>query len=153
MQYPILDPFFEIGTLILERDGLYFRYRGEITTQKTGFIRLYRHSAGNTVPLGLFRDLEGVSVCEGRLSARAMGEPDGAHFSICKTPWMPIAEDGVFTALQRSFEDGREVIVPLQDTFPEKLLPYFCFLQQKTVEGASCLSLMLDKQGSPFLAD
>ena len=156
LSYPAFDMFTQVGEISLAQDGLYLLIRGEIHSERDGFLHLYAHGENRTEQLGLFIPQGERLSLQCRISLRRMEEIQKPRFSINPLPLRPLEEplaDGFLpaSALVRKEGDCRQVFIPDEAPFEEDILPFFCFLTPQITEGIPCLSMKVDGHGMPVL--
>ena len=155
---PVFDLFSQVGEVTLRQEGLYFRLLSTIYTAREGFIHLFAHGENYTEQLGLYLPQADEHFLQSRISARRLGEVSALRFSINSVPYhcltQPLA-DGFFpkSALLLQEEKTRCVIIPAQAPFEEEIMPFFCFLQPKKIEGLPCLTLEVNEHGRPIVPE
>ena len=133
--FPVWDMFTEVGTVSFADSGLYYDYSAAIRTGRPDFIRLYCHNDDDTTRLGVFSLNEDLLTCGGRVSKRTLGKLDESTlFSIHKDPFYKLKTplDGGYlpqNALYKPQKGRRFVIIRHENSLPDEVLPYFCFLQ------------------------
>ena len=150
--------FEQVGTVTLERRGLYFAFHARIRRVSEGYIRLYYHAGGRSVRMGLFGEREDGFVCLGSISARQLSMEEGGVFSVTDTPWLPALEslDGglvVPGAVFCRMGELRRIAIPDGEMPPSEIMPFFCFLAPEMIEGLPCLSIWVDGQGRPVVPE
>lgn len=150
--------FEQVGTVTLERSGLYFRFYAVIRPVSRGFCRLYYHTGGGSVRMGLFGKCGEEFSCVGSISARQLGLAEDGMFSVTEVPWRPLSVplDGGVTvpgALCCRKGEKKWIVLPDGPELLPEILPFFCFLAPERIEGLPCLTMWVDGQGRPVAPD
>lgn len=150
--------FEQVGTVTLDRCGLYFRFHAAILPVPCGFCRLYYHTCSGSVRLGLFGKGREEFACDGSISARQLGLTPEGVFSVTEVPWMPLSvplDGGAMPPGAVCCRDGerRRIALPDGPELPHEILPFFCFLAPESIEGLPCLTMWVDGQGRPVVPD
>lgn len=159
MRFSIWDMFTEIGTVTFYEDGLYYAYSASILSDRPNFIRLYCHIGEVTHRFGVFTKEGKVRNCSGRISVRSLaGDLQDAYFSIQEVPLRPLKTplDGGYLpqkALYNPQKGRRFLSICHENSLPDGILPYFCFLRQECIDGTICLAFNIDSDGKPIIPE
>ena len=137
-----------VGTVTMERTGLYWEYAAKLHTKPADFTRLYLHFADRSIRLGLFEKDGARLRLSGKISCRAVGAFEQPFaFTIQKEPFLPpeVLPDAQLPFSARICDGGKCYCIPLAEV-DDRTLPYCCFFRPF---GTEHVLLTLNPNGEP----
>lgn len=141
-----------VGTLELERDGLYWRLSA--VCSGAPLERLWIHTAGRRVCLGPLEPENGLLVCRGRLSCAALNHESITHAVIIpsgSSGWEALGPIALFGHLfAEALGRGGEVAVRFDPDGAFPLPGQFCLCRVAALQGQWYVVLSRPKEYNGF---
>lgn len=150
-EYPVWDPYAQIGTVKFRREGLYFHFESILHGVSNEFKRLYSHCFGKTLNLGLYVIENEKLICRGKVSQNMLGSlPDDMLFSIQKNYNFSLKPLLLNEQIIFRKENGRcFVTIRHENSLPDEIMSFFCFLMPVRIGGEEYLGFEINDEGRP----